>query len=158
MTLWWRKIPEFALDVATETISTFAQLGLSPATLKTITKIGYETPSPIQSAFIPIALTGRDCIGQARTGTGKTAAFMLPAMERLEVAKGRVQLLVMAPTRELGEQVHAESMKLSGTSKLKFALAVGGRPIGRQIDDLEGGAHVVIGTPGRVIDLLRRQH
>ncbi|MEJ7595379.1 MAG: DEAD/DEAH box helicase [Planctomycetaceae bacterium] len=64
----------------------------------------------------------------------------------------------MAPTRELGEQVHAESVKLSGTSKLKFALAVGGRPIGRQIDDLEGGAQVVIGTPGRVIDLLRRQN
>jgi len=83
---------------------------------------------------------------------------MLPALERLDVSLGRVQLLVMAPTRELGEQVHAESKKLSGTSKLKFALAVGGRPIGRQIADLEGGAHVVIGTPGRVIDLLRRQH
>ena len=83
---------------------------------------------------------------------------MLPAMERLDATKGRVQVLVMTPTRELGEQVHGESIKLSGTSKLKFALAVGGRPIGRQIADLENGAHVVIGTPGRVIDLLRRQH
>jgi len=156
--LAWRKISEFALDVPAETVSTFAQLGLSPSTLKTIAKIGYETPSPIQLAFIPIALTGRDCIGQARTGTGKTAAFMLPAMERLNVSLGRIQLLVMAPTRELGEQVYSEAIKLSGTSRLKFALAVGGRPIGRQIADLEGGAHVVIGTPGRVIDLLRRQH
>jgi len=154
----WRKILEFALDVLTEAISTFAQLGLSAPTLRTITKIGYEKPSPIQAAFIPIALTGRDCIGQARTGTGKTAAFMLPALERLDVSMNRVQLLVMAPTRELSEQVYAESKKLSVASKLKFALAVGGRPIGKQIDDLSGGAQAVIGTPGRVIDLLRRQH
>ncbi len=146
------------MDVPTESISTFAQLGLSAPTLKTITKIGYEKPSPIQRAFIPIALTGRDCIGQARTGTGKTAAFMLPALERLDVSMNRVQLLVMAPTRELSEQVYAESKKLSSASKLKFALAVGGRPIGKQIDDLSAGAQAVIGTPGRVIDLLRRQH
>ena len=146
------------MDVPTVTISTFAQLGLSAPTLKTITKIGYEKPSPIQAAFIPVAITGRDCIGQARTGTGKTAAFMLPALERLDVSLDRVQLLVMAPTRELSEQVYAESKKLSAASKLRFALAVGGRPIGQQIDDLAAGAQAVIGTPGRVIDLLRRQH
>ena len=146
------------MDVPTVTISTFAQLGLSAPTLKTITKIGYEKPSPIQAAFIPVAITGRDCIGQARTGTGKTAAFMLPALERLDVSLDRVQLLVMAPTRELSEQVYAESKKLSAASKLRFALAVGGRPIGKQIDDLAAGAQAVIGTPGRVIDLLRRQH
>lgn len=144
------------MDVLTET--SFEQLGLKASTLRQLAKIGYKKPSPIQAAFIPVALTGRDCIGQARTGTGKTAAFMLPAMESLDIALPRVQVLVLAPTRELSEQVHAESKNLGAGQKLKFALAVGGRPIGRQIDDLQAGAHVVIGTPGRVIDLLRRQH
>ena len=138
--------------------TTFEKLGLRSSTLRQLEKIGYEKPSPIQSSFIPIALTGKDCIGQARTGTGKTAAFMLPSLERISLDQPRVQVLVMAPTRELSEQVYLESKKLAGSPKLKFALAVGGRPIGRQIDELEGGAHVVIGTPGRVIDLLRRQH
>jgi ATP-dependent RNA helicase DeaD len=144
------------LDVLTET--TFDQLGLTASTLKQLKKIGYEKPSPIQAAFIPVALEGRDCIGQARTGTGKTAAFMLPSLEKVDLDKPQVQVIVMAPTRELSEQVYAESKRLGGTPRLKFALAVGGRPIGRQIDDLQAGAHVVVGTPGRVIDLLRRQH
>ncbi len=144
------------MDVLTET--TFAQLGLTASTLKQLIKIGYEKPSPIQAAFIPVALTGRDCIGQARTGTGKTAAFMLPSLEKVDLEQACVQVIVMAPTRELSEQVYAESKRLGGTPRLKFALAVGGRPIGRQIDDLQAGAHVVVGTPGRVIDLLRRQH
>ena len=144
------------LEVLLET--TFEKLGLKSSTLKQLQKIGYEKPSPIQSAFIPVALTGRDCIGQARTGTGKTAAFMLPALERVDLSLPKVQVLVLAPTRELSEQVYAESKKLAGGDKLKFALATGGRPIGKQIDDLEAGAQAVIGTPGRVIDLLRRQH
>lgn len=148
--------PGNTLEVLLET--TFEELGLKASTLKQLNKIGYEKPSPIQSAFIPVALTGRDCIGQARTGTGKTAAFMLPALERVDLSKPKVQVLVMAPTRELSEQVYAESMKLAGGEKMRFALATGGRPIGKQIDDLEGGAQAVIGTPGRVIDLLRRQH
>ena len=147
---------ELPLDSVKET--TFDQLGLSESTLRQLTKIGYEKPSPIQSAFIPIALTGRDCIGQARTGTGKTAAFMLPSLQRIDIQEPRVQIIVLAPTRELSEQVHAESGRLTGNPKVRFALAVGGRPIGRQIDDLQAGAHVVVGTPGRVIDLLRRQH
>lgn len=136
----------------------FEDLGLSSATLRQLGRIGYTKPSPIQAAFIPIALTGRDCIGQARTGTGKTAAFMLPSLERVELEDDRVQVIVMAPTRELSEQVCLESRKLAGGTPLKFALAVGGRPIGRQIDDLKAGAQIVVGTPGRVIDLLRRQH
>lgn len=147
---------ENKLEVLLET--TFEQLGLKASTLKQLHKIGYEKPSPIQSAFIPVALTGRDCIGQARTGTGKTAAFMLPSLERVDLAKPKVQVLVLAPTRELSEQVYAESKKLAGGERLRFALATGGRPIGKQIDDLEAGAQAVVGTPGRVIDLLRRQH
>ncbi|MCA9063410.1 MAG: DEAD/DEAH box helicase [Planctomycetaceae bacterium] len=135
----------------------FEDLGLKPSTLKQLRKIGYETPSPIQSAFIPIALTGSDCIGQARTGTGKTAAFMLPALENLHGGNDAVRVLVLAPTRELSEQVHAESSKLCGNDELRFALLVGGRPIHRQIADLQRGVGGVIGTPGRVIDLLRRR-
>lgn len=138
--------------------TTFEQLGLHAATLKQLKTIGYEKPSPIQAALIPIAITGKDCIGQARTGTGKTAAFMLPTMEQVDPSLPRVQALVLAPTRELSEQVYAESKKLAGNLKLKFALGVGGRPMGRQIDDLRGGAQIVIGTPGRVIDLLKRGH
>lgn len=138
--------------------TTFEQLGLHAATLKQLKTIGYEKPSPIQAALIPIAITGKDCIGQARTGTGKTAAFMLPTMEQVDPSLPRVQALVLAPTRELSEQVYAESKRLAGNLKLKFALGVGGRPMGRQIDDLRGGAQIVIGTPGRVIDLLKRGH
>jgi ATP-dependent RNA helicase DeaD len=137
--------------------NTFEQLGLQPSTLKQLVKIGYDTPSPIQAAFIPVALTGKDCIGQARTGTGKTAAFMLPSLERVDPGHKRIQVLVLAPTRELSEQVYAESVKLGGGGRIAFALGVGGRPIHRQIEDLRNGAQVLIGTPGRVIDLLRRR-
>lgn len=141
-----------------QTISekTFEDLGLGSDALKAVGKAGYETPSPIQAELIPIALTGKDCIGQARTGTGKTAAFMLPSMERIDTRQLNVQLLVLAPTRELSEQVLIESKKLCD-GKIKVGIAVGGRPIHSQIRALEEGAQVIIGTPGRVIDLLRRK-
>ena len=148
------KISGHTLDVLTET--SFKDLGLSASTLKQLIKIGYEKPSPIQAAFIPVALTGKDVIGQARTGTGKTAAFMLPSLQAIDIDRRRVQVLVLAPTRELSEQVYAESMKFGGAGKVKFALAVGGRPIHSQIETLRNGAQAVIGTPGRVIDLMRR--
>jgi ATP-dependent RNA helicase DeaD len=138
-------------------ITSFSQLGLKSSTIRQLERIGYETPSPIQAAFIPVALTGKDCIGQARTGTGKTAAFMLPSLEQIDSDRKRVQMIVLAPTRELSEQVYAESKKLGGGNDISFALAVGGRPIHRQIDDLRNGAQVLIGTPGRVIDLMRRR-
>jgi len=141
------------LQVLSDT--TFRKLGLHERTLATLAKNGYETPSPIQARLIPIALTGRDCIGQARTGTGKTAAFMLPSMERADLTMPAVQILVLAPTRELSEQLLVESKKLCG-GRLRLALGVGGRPIHQQVQDIENGAMVVIGTPGRVIDLLKR--
>ena len=84
---------------------TFEELGLNSHSLKAVRKAGYETPSPIQAEFIPVALTGGDCIGQARTGTGKTAAFMLPSLERIDHRRPGVQLLVLAPTRELAIQI-----------------------------------------------------
>lgn len=118
--------------------------------------MGYETPSPIQAAFIPVALTGDDCIGQARTGTGKTAAFMLPSMELVDTSEPAIQILALAPTRELSEQVMMESKRLCG-GRIKLALGVGGRPIDKQIRDINSGAQALIGTPGRVIDLLHRR-
>ena len=142
------------MDVLTET--SFDNLGLSAPTLRQLKKIWYEKPSPIQAAFIPVALTGKDVIGQARTGTGKTAAFMLPSLEAIDTDRRRVQMLVLAPTRELSEQVYAESVKFGGAGQVKMALAVGGRPIHRQIEAIRDGAQAVIGTPGRVIDLMRR--
>jgi len=135
---------------------TFEDLGLNSDTVKAVRKAGYETPSPIQKELIPIALTGKDCIGQAHTGTGKTAAFMLPSMERIDCRRPGVQLLVLAPTRELTEQVLLESKRLCG-GRVKIGIAIGGRPIHSQIKALQNGIHAVIGTPGRVIDLLRRK-
>ncbi|MEQ9409604.1 MAG: DEAD/DEAH box helicase [Fuerstiella sp.] len=134
---------------------TFASLGLHEATLRTLAESGYEVPSPIQAEFIPVAMTGRDCIGQARTGTGKTAAFMLPSMEHIDLTEPAVQVLVLAPTRELSEQVMIESKKLCG-GRIRLALGVGGRPVHEQVRSIERGAQAVIGTPGRIIDLLRR--
>jgi ATP-dependent RNA helicase DeaD len=147
-------VKENHLQTISET--TFEDLGLGSDALKAVGKAGYETPSPIQAELIPVALTGKDCIGQARTGTGKTAAFMLPSIERIDASQRNVQLLVLAPTRELSEQVSIESKKLCD-GKIKVGIAVGGRPIHSQIRAIEEGAQAIVGTPGRVIDLLRRK-
>lgn len=147
--------PQLEIFSQVITQKSFDDLGLHAKTLQAVAKAGYEVPSPIQTEFIPLALTGRDCIGQARTGTGKTAAFMLPSMERIDLQEPAVQVLVLAPTRELSEQVMNESKTLCG-GRIRLALGVGGRPIHTQIRDITNGAQAVIGTPGRVIDLLRR--
>lgn len=135
----------------------FSDLGLSPSTLRVLEHIGYETPSPIQAAFIPLALSGRDATGQARTGTGKTAAFMLPILERIDHDSSQTQALVLGPTRELSEQVAEEARKLSAGHPCRIAVLVGGRPIRQQMSDLQKGVQIAVGTPGRVIDLLRRR-
>lgn len=134
----------------------FEDLGLSPRTLATLKNISYLTPSPIQAAFLPIALQGTDCIGQARTGTGKTAAFLLPIIERLDDDCTGVRALVLAPTRELSEQVAAECRRLTQNRPLRCTVLVGGRPIRQQIDELQKGVQIAVGTPGRVIDLMQR--
>ena len=137
--------------------TTFADLGLSEALLATLAEVGYETPSPIQAATIPPLLEGRDLLGQAQTGTGKTAAFALPILARLDRAKTKPQALVLAPTRELAIQV-AEAFqryaaKLPGFHVLPI---YGGQSYGPQLGGLKRGAHVIVGTPGRVIDHLER--
>jgi ATP-dependent RNA helicase DeaD len=135
----------------------FSDLGLSEKSLERIRSVGFENPSPIQAAFIPIAVSGQDCTGQARTGTGKTAAFVLPILERLDPNDTRTQALVLSPTRELSEQVAAECHRLAANHEFRTAVFVGGRPLKPQLNELRKGVEIAIGTPGRVIDLIDRR-
>ncbi|MBL8260158.1 MAG: DEAD/DEAH box helicase [Candidatus Competibacteraceae bacterium] len=139
-------------------VERFEDLALSPALLETLKAIGYEAPSPIQAATIPLLLEGRDVLGQAQTGTGKTAAFALPVLETVKVADRRPQALVLTPTRELAIQV-AEAFQgyarhLPGFHVLPI---YGGQSMSIQLRHLRRGVHVVVGTPGRVMDHLRRE-
>ncbi|HDQ41934.1 MAG TPA: DEAD/DEAH box helicase [Desulfonatronum sp.] len=135
----------------------FDALGLSEETLKAIQDMGFEEPSPIQAVAIPSLMQGRDVIGQAQTGTGKTVAFGIPILEKVDPANRHIQAIVLCPTRELAIQVAEE---LNTLAKHRPGLAVvpvyGGQPIERQFRALRHGAHVVIGTPGRVMDHMRR--
>ena len=137
--------------------ATFASLGLSAPLLESLAQLGYEAPTPIQARTIPALLAGRDLIGQAQTGTGKTAAFALPLLQQLDLKSKATQALVLTPTRELAMQVsdamHSYAKKLDGVAVLPV---YGGAPIFGQMKHLQRGAHVVVGTPGRLIDHLDR--
>jgi ATP-dependent RNA helicase DeaD len=136
--------------------ATFAELGLSEATLQALRDVGYESPSPIQEQAIPALLGGGDVIGQAQTGTGKTAAFGLPIMEYVDPSEQTVQALVLTPTRELCIQV-TQALRAYGARKGVDVVAVfGGAPIRTQQAQLRAGGHVVVGTVGRVLDLISR--
>jgi len=136
---------------------TFKDLALSPSILKAIEEIGYVTPSPIQEAAIPVVLSGKDIIGQAQTGTGKTAAFMLPILEKIDSKNRNVQALVLCPTRELAVQVHDESKKFARNSKdVKILSIYGGQSYDPQIRGLKRGVQIVVGTPGRIMDHMKR--
>ena len=124
--------------------------------LAALSGVNYVTPTPIQAALIPIAVTGRDCTGQAQTGTGKTAAFVIPILEQIDHSSDAVQALVLCPTRELSEQVAEEARRLAAEHDCEPALLVGGRPMGAQFAALKNKATIVVGTPGRVIDHMRR--
>ena len=119
--------------------------------------MGYENPSPIQEQCIPTMLAGTDVVGQAMTGTGKTAAFGIPMVERVDMNRQGVQGLVLAPTRELAMQVRDEIAKLGQFKKLRVVACYGGQTISTQITALERGAHIVVGTPGRLLDHLSRR-
>ncbi|HEV3047832.1 MAG TPA: DEAD/DEAH box helicase [Solirubrobacteraceae bacterium] len=134
----------------------FAELGLSEPTLQALRDVGYESPSPIQEQAIPDLLQGRDVIGQAQTGTGKTAAFGLPIMEYVDSGNREVQALVLTPTRELCIQV-TQALRTYGAHRGVDVVAVfGGAPIRAQQAQLRAGGHVVVGTVGRVLDLISR--
>jgi len=134
----------------------FGTIELSKKLISAITEMGFEEPSPIQSQTIPLVLEGHDVIGQAQTGTGKTAAFGIPAIER--ITEGRqIQVLVLTPTRELAIQVAEELAKIGKFKRIKTLSIYGGQPIDRQIKALHMGVQVVIGTPGRLLDHIRRR-
>ena len=135
----------------------FSELGLSPEILKAVDKMGFEEASPIQTAVIPAILKGSDVIGQSSTGSGKTAAFAIPAIEKVDPKLKKVQVLILCPTRELALQVAEEVAKLSIYKKGIQAVPVfGGQPYDRQLRALAAGVQVVIGTPGRVMDHMSR--
>jgi ATP-dependent RNA helicase DeaD len=134
----------------------FQELGLSLDRVEHLEKLGFTEPTNIQAQAIPHLLNGRDIVGQSQTGTGKTAAFSLPIIEQLDVSQRVVQALVLAPTRELAMQVHDAMSNFVGNSGLRTVAIYGGQSIDRQIMQLKRGVHIVVGTPGRVIDLLER--
>ncbi len=136
--------------------STFADLGLSESTLHALRDVGYESPSPIQEQAIPVLLAGGDVIGQAQTGTGKTAAFGLPIMEYVDASEQTVQALVLTPTRELCIQVTQALRTYGEHTDIDVVAVFGGAPIRSQQAQLRAGGHVVVGTVGRVLDLISR--
>ena len=135
----------------------FTELGLSPEVLKAVDKMGFEEASPIQTAVIPLLLEGRDVVGQSATGSGKTAAFGIPAVERIDPAVKKVQALILCPTRELAVQVAEEIAKLAFFKRgVREVPVYGGQSYERQFRALAAGAQIVIGTPGRVMDHMER--
>lgn len=139
-------------------INNFKELQISEEILRAIEDLGYEQPSPIQSRAIPEVLAGNDVIGQAQTGTGKTAAFSIPLLQNIDRNSRSLQAVVLCPTRELAIQVSEEMRKLTKyMSGVRTLPIYGGQPINRQIKALKGGVSVIIGTPGRVIDHINRK-
>ena len=147
--------PPAAADAAPET--RFDSLPLSPETLGNLNSLGYLAMTPVQAAALPLALAGRDLIAQAKTGSGKTAAFALPLLAKLNPRWFSPQALVLCPTRELADQVAKEIRRLArATDNIKVVTLCGGAKMGPQIGSLEHGAHVAVGTPGRIMDHLER--
>src|ERR1700712_2889251 len=137
-------------------MTAFADLGLSDSTLQALQDVGYEQPSPIQEQAIPPMLEGRDVIGQAQTGSGKTAAFGVPIIEYVDPELHEVQALVLTPTRELCIQVTQALRSYATTKGIDVVAVFGGAPIRTQQAQLKAGGHIVVGTVGRVKDLISR--
>jgi ATP-dependent RNA helicase DeaD len=135
----------------------FSELGLQPQLVQAVTERGYTVPTPIQTAVIPLMLAGQDVIGQAQTGTGKTAAFALPILQRLTPGLNQVQALVLTPTRELALQVARAVYEYGQYSDMRVLAVYGGAPYSRQIGRLKRGVDIVVGTPGRLIDLMQQK-
>ena len=150
--------PPVAADAADGASAvTFASLGISPELVRAVEKLGWLVPSQIQARAIPALLSGSDIVGQSQTGSGKTAAFCIPAIERVDPASKKTQVLILVPTRELATQVAAEAEKLASFKKgIRTVTVYGGASYDRQFADLGRGAQVVVGTPGRLVDLLGR--
>ena len=135
----------------------FKELGLAPELLSAVERAGFEEATPIQSETIPLALAGKDVIGQAQTGTGKTAAFGLPMLNKIDADNRVIQGLVIAPTRELAIQTQEELFRLGRDKKIRVQAVYGGADIGRQIRGLKDRPHIVVDTPGRLLDHINRR-
>jgi len=145
------------MSVPQESVQSFSELGLSPFILEALQEVGYETPSPIQAQTIPHLLAGKDVLGQAQTGTGKTAAFALPLLSNINLKQKDPQILILAPTRELAIQVAEACQKYAAKLEgFHIAPIYGGQSYETQIRQLKRGVHVVVGTPGRVMDHMRK--
>ena len=141
-----------------ELAKTFEELSLSDVMMQSLQNAGYQKPTQIQAGLIPLAMQGIDVVGQARTGTGKTAAFVIPILERLKSRReaSGPQALILTPTRELAVQVRDEAAKLAHGRNVHCVAVYGGQPIRGQIEKLQRGAHVIVGTPGRILDHMSR--
>ena len=145
------------MNSPTQAGTPFSQLSLPPAVLANLTQLGYVDMTPIQAASLPVALAGHDLIAQAKTGSGKTAAFSLALLARLDARNFDVQAMVLCPTRELADQVTQEIRRLARAEQnIKVLTLCGGTPMRPQTASLEQGAHIVVGTPGRIMDHLER--
>ena len=153
------KKQEEKTNSVTQSDVSFEAMELTDEMMKALERAGYESPSPVQAGVIPPALDGQDVMGQAQTGTGKTAAFTIPILEQLAPREeiSSVQALVLVPTRELAVQVRNEFEKLAYYMDFKTAAIYGGHSIKKQIEELKRGVQVVVGTPGRVLDHIRRK-
>jgi ATP-dependent RNA helicase DeaD len=137
-------------------LSPFGELGLGSQLLRALDEMGYDQPTDIQSAVIPVLRAGRDVMGQAQTGTGKTAAFGIPIVESIDAERVGVQALILAPTRELALQITNEVRALARFSPVAVATIYGGANMRDQVNALEAGAQIVVGTPGRILDHMGR--
>src|SRR5687767_8023414 len=146
-------IPQHPVDTLD---TTFATLGLSPEVVSTIEKIGFVHPTPIQAAVIPTTLTGKDAIGLAQTGSGKTAAFVLPMVEKLVHGRG-IRGLILAPTREIALQTKAFLDLFGKHHDLKTACLIGGVKMKPQLDELRDGPDIIVATPGRLMDHVKQR-
>src|SRR5437899_10536201 len=136
----------------------FSQLGLKPAQVRRCESLGYTEPTPIQRQAIPVVLSGQDLIGCAETGTGKTAAFLLPIIQRVtELPRPGLRVLVLAPTRELALQIEKNYAELNPVKSNRSVTVIGGASMTRQVSELRRGPAVVIATPGRLLDLMERR-
>ena len=135
----------------------FQDLGISQATLKAVLKMGFEEATPIQAETIPLSLENKDLIGQAQTGTGKTAAFGIPLVEKVDTKMDAIQGIIIAPTRELAIQVSEELYKIGAGKRVRVLPIYGGQDISRQIRSLKKAPHIIVGTPGRVLDHINRK-
>ena len=157
----WLALPTIVPNVERRNVTTFSDLQLSEPLLRALAAEGYEKPTPIQAQSIPSLLTGKDLLGIAQTGTGKTAAFALPILQKLaahpeRAAKGTCRALILSPTRELASQI-GESFRVYGKFlKVTRAVVFGGVSLSKQIDILRGGVDVVVATPGRLVDLIEQ--